>query len=89
MVDLARETHPALQFTVGSITVLELVDGELDGLVAWYSVIHTPPQYLPGAFGEFSRVLRIAGSLLLAFQVGDERVRPEEAYVFAHRCGTR
>jgi SAM-dependent methyltransferase len=47
-------------------------DGALGGIVAWYSIIHTPPEELPVVFAELRRVLAPGGHLLLAFQVGDE-----------------
>ncbi len=81
MVRIARATHPGLRFEVGSITALPLIDGEVGGIVAWYSIIHTPPDQLPLAFAEFRRVLVPGGQLLLAFQVGlGEVVRRSEAY---------
>ncbi|MDT7711983.1 MAG: hypothetical protein QOG46_672 [Pseudonocardiales bacterium] len=46
--------------------------GALGGIVAWYSIIHTPPEELPVVFAEFHRVLAPDGHLLLTFQVGDE-----------------
>jgi SAM-dependent methyltransferase len=80
MVAEARRRHPRLRFDVGSMTALDLPDGGLAGIVAWYSVIHTPPAELPGAFAEFARLLAPDGQLLLAFQVGDERVHLEQGY---------
>lgn len=80
MIEVARRTHPELRFSVGSISALDLKDGELAGIVAWYSIIHTPPALLPVAFAEFHRTLAPGGHLLLAFQVGDERNRLEQAY---------
>lgn len=70
MVDLARCTHPHLRFDVGSITALDLSDGAVGGVLAWYSTIHTPPQDLPGVFAEFSRVLAPGGYLLVGFHAG-------------------
>jgi SAM-dependent methyltransferase len=80
MVEVARRDHPGLRFDVGTMTALELADGELGGVVAWYSIIHTPPGVLPTVFGEFHRVLAPGGHLLLGFHVGDERRRKEEGY---------
>ncbi|WP_414719117.1 hypothetical protein [Streptomyces sp.] len=40
------------------------------------STVHTPPE----VFAEFHRVLAPGGHLLIAFKVGDERVRLEHAY---------
>jgi SAM-dependent methyltransferase len=67
MIDLARKAHPDLRFDVGSMDALDLADGELGGIVSWYSVIHTPPQELPTYFAEFRRVLAPGAHLLLAF----------------------
>lgn len=80
MVDVARRAHPHLPFDVGSMTALSYPDSRLAAVVAWYSVIHVPPQHHPALFGEFRRVLAPGGRLLLAFQVGDERVHLERAY---------
>lgn len=81
MVAVARRAHPSLRFEEGSITALDQTDGALGGIVAWYSIIHTPPERLPSVFAEFARALAPGGQLLLAFQVGEnEHVHKEEAY---------
>ncbi|GGM26761.1 class I SAM-dependent DNA methyltransferase [Micromonospora yangpuensis] len=80
MVAVARREHPDLRFEVGTMTDLTLPDGSLAGIVAWYSIIHLPPDLLPGVFAGFHRVLAPGGHLLLAFKAGDERVRLEQAY---------
>jgi hypothetical protein len=73
--------YPHLRFDEGSIAALDLADGALGGIVAWYSIIHTPPELLPAVFVEFSRVLGAGGHLLMAFQVGDGAVhRIEQGY---------
>ncbi len=80
MVKVAERNHPDLRFDIGTMTDLELADGELGGIVAWYSVIHTPPEVLPVVFEEFHRVLAPGGHLLLGFHVGDEHQRKEKGY---------
>ncbi|MEU8999436.1 class I SAM-dependent methyltransferase [Streptomyces caniferus] len=72
MVALARRAHPGVRFEEGAMTSLDLPDGALGGVVAWYSIIHTPQERLPEVFAEFHRVLAPGGHLLLAFQTGDE-----------------
>jgi SAM-dependent methyltransferase len=72
MVAVARESYPGLRFEVGSMLALDLPDGALSGVLAWYSAIHVPDERLPEAFAEFCRVLAPGGLALLAFQVGDE-----------------
>ncbi|MGW5671059.1 class I SAM-dependent DNA methyltransferase [Micromonospora sp. NPDC003776] len=85
MVEVARRTYPELRFEVGSMTDLAAPDGGLAGLVAWYSVIHLPPELLPGVFAGFHRVLAPGGHLLLAVKAGDRRIRLQQAY--GHQVG--
>lgn len=80
MVEVARRAHPELRFEVGSMTTLDHPDRSLAGLVAWYSIIHVPPERHLPLFREFRRVLAPGGRLLLAFQVGDERAHLQHAY---------
>ena len=80
MIELARQAYPSLRFTVGSMTALDLGDGELGGILAWFSTYHTPEQ-LPVMFAEFHRTLAPGGHLLLGVYVGDdEHLRPARAY---------
>ncbi|MFI5834560.1 class I SAM-dependent DNA methyltransferase [Micromonospora sp. NPDC051300] len=85
MVAVARRDHPELSFDVGSMTELTAPDASLAGLVAWYSIIHLPPELLPGVFAGFRRVLAPGGHLLLAVKAGDRLDRREQAY--GHRVG--
>ncbi|MER6693861.1 class I SAM-dependent DNA methyltransferase [Streptomyces minutiscleroticus] len=89
MIDLARAAHPDLRFTVGSTTALDVADGALGGVLARYSLIHTPPERLPEAFAEFRRVLAPGGRLLLAFPALDDPDGVAEAFdhkvALAHR----
>jgi SAM-dependent methyltransferase len=80
MVAVARQAHPGLRFEVGTMAALDIPDASLAGAVAWYSIIHTPPERQAGLFAEFARVLRPGGWLLLAFQVGDGVVHLRHAY---------
>ncbi|MGW2874042.1 class I SAM-dependent methyltransferase [Kitasatospora sp. NPDC001225] len=80
MVELARKAHPEVPFSVGSMFDLPFRDGELTGVVAWYSIIHTPAERLPEVFAEFARVLAPGGHLMLAFQVGDRPLYLERPF---------
>lgn len=80
MVAAARYRHPALRFTEGSMSTLEQAGESLGGVVAWYSIIHVPPDDLPHVFAEFHRVLIPGGHLLLAFQVGEEPLHVTRAF---------
>lgn len=72
MIAQGRRTYPDLRFEVGSMTGLDLADASLGGVLAWYSIIHTPADRLPLVLAEFHRVLAPGGQLLLAFQSGGE-----------------
>jgi ubiquinone/menaquinone biosynthesis C-methylase UbiE len=80
MIAQARQRSPGLDFTVGSMTDLDLTDGSVGGVCAWYSTIHVPDSHLSTAFSEFQRVLVPGGVVLLAFQVGDQPRHLTEAF---------
>ncbi|WP_308162985.1 class I SAM-dependent methyltransferase [Nocardia alni] len=71
MIRLARAARPDLRYEVGTMEALPLGEGALSGLVAWYSIIHLPPERVPGMLAEFARVLCVGGRLLMAFQTTD------------------
>ena len=73
MIEVARREHPGLRFEVGSMTDLDLADGSVTGLLAFYSLIHIPDDEIATVLAHFRRVLRPGGPLLLGFHVGDER----------------
>ncbi|MER5891490.1 class I SAM-dependent methyltransferase [Streptomyces sp. NPDC001876] len=80
MLAVARRKYPGLRFEEGSMLGLDLPDGGLGGLLAWYSTIHVPDEQLPQVFDEFHRVLAPGGHLLLGFQAGEEVVRRTDAW---------
>jgi SAM-dependent methyltransferase len=81
MTEIARAAYPGLRFETASMHALPLADGELAGIVSWYSLIHAAPGDLPAYVAEFARVLKAGGHLLAAFfeAVG------EPAAVFDHK----
>ncbi|MFB2582731.1 class I SAM-dependent methyltransferase [Herbiconiux sp. P15] len=70
MLAVARRAHPEVVFVEGELAELPVGDDEVDGVLAWYSIIHTAPEGLPAVFSEFARVLRPGGSVLVGFQRG-------------------
>lgn len=72
-VAVARSRHPGIRFDQGSFHELSFDDSSLGGILAWYSLIHTPPTDVPLVLAEFARVLRPAGSILLGFFDGEPR----------------
>ncbi|MFW5419914.1 methyltransferase domain-containing protein [Nocardiopsis sp. CNT-189] len=80
MLAVARRLHPELRFEEGSMTDLDLPEGGLGAVVAWYSLIHLLPEEVPGALAGFHRALVPGGRLLLGFQVGEEPLSFTEAF---------
>ena len=48
---------------------LDLPDGGLGGVVAWYSLIHSPPADVPLLLAEIARVLEPGGHLLVGLKL--------------------
>jgi SAM-dependent methyltransferase len=67
MVAHARRAHPTLRFAEARIEALPVEDGTLGGVLAHYSLIHTPPAEVPALLAELARVLAPGGLLLLSF----------------------
>ncbi|MGF2950540.1 class I SAM-dependent methyltransferase [Microbacterium alcoholitolerans] len=80
----AGSQYPQLTFVRGSFAELPLPDASLGGILAWYSLIHTPPEDLPAVLAEFARVLAPGGSILVGFFDGTPRERFSHAVTAAY-----
>jgi len=80
MVRIAQQLHPGLSFELGELTDLPQADAAADGVLAWYSIIHSPPTALPAIAREFWRALRPGGSALVAFHAGSGHRTIDRAY---------
>ncbi|MFJ3405714.1 class I SAM-dependent DNA methyltransferase [Promicromonospora sp. NPDC090134] len=83
LVEHARAAYPGVRFDVGDmgdLGALGVATGGLAGVVANYSVIHTPPDALPATLAELSRFLAPGGYLLLSFQALDAAGGPAEPF---------
>ncbi len=67
MVEQAQQFNPDISFREGNMTSLDLPDGTLAGIVAFYAVVNIPKESLPSAFREMQRVLQPAGYCCLHF----------------------
>jgi SAM-dependent methyltransferase len=67
LLAIARREYPGVDYREGSMTALDLADASLGGILARWSIIHTPPEQLPEVFAEFHRVLAPGGVLMLGF----------------------
>jgi ubiquinone/menaquinone biosynthesis C-methylase UbiE len=71
-IDHARAAHPECRFDVGSMLELEAPDHSVAGILAWYSLIHLPPEDLDDALAELHRVIVPGGTVVVGFFDGDE-----------------
>src|SRR5579863_1360047 len=71
MLEQARRLNPDISFRVGNMLALDLKDGSLCGIAAFYAIVNIPHESLPVVFQEMARVLQPGGLLLLAFHTGD------------------
>ncbi|UKA50173.1 class I SAM-dependent methyltransferase [Arthrobacter sp. FW305-123] len=66
-LETARQNFPEVPFSLGSFETLPTPDQSLAGILAWYSVIHTPPANIGRVLDEFARCTKPDGGLLLGF----------------------
>lgn len=71
----ARSRFPDVRFRLAGLDDLGVPDGSLGGVLAWYSVIHTPPEEMDAVLAEFARAVAPGGGLLVGFCRGP-RVEP-------------
>ncbi|XTZ13493.1 class I SAM-dependent methyltransferase [Micromonospora echinospora] len=81
----ARVAHPHGTYQLGSMAELDVADHSVAGILAWYSLIHLPPQDLGGVLDGFRRVLAPAGTLVVGFFDGDEVDAFDHKVVTAYR----
>jgi len=84
----ARRRLPQLRFEQGSFRALPFDDASLGGILAWYSLIHTPPEDVPAILTEFARVLAPGGSLLIGYFDGTPREQFAHAVAPAYYWST-
>jgi SAM-dependent methyltransferase len=80
MVLQAQKLNPDIPFREGNMLAMDMDDGVLAGIVAFYAIVNIPFESLHLVFEEMARVLEPGGLLLLAFHVGDEVLRPPQLW---------
>src|SRR4029453_10575011 len=68
----AQAAHPSGRYQLGSIENLDVANHSIAGILAWYSLIHLPPQNLDGVLAEFRRAVGPPGTVVLGLFDGDE-----------------
>lgn len=80
MVEQAQQFNADVSFREGNMTCLDLADGALAGIAAFYAIVNMPKESLSPIFREMHRVLQPGGLLLLAFHLGDEILHVDELW---------
>jgi len=71
----ASARFPQIPYRVASLTDVAIPADSLGGVLAWYSLIHTPPEEMDAVLAEFARAVAPGGGLLVGFCRGP-RVEP-------------
>jgi ubiquinone/menaquinone biosynthesis C-methylase UbiE len=80
MLEQARKLNPDISFREGNMLALDILDGALAGIAAFYAIVNIPKLSLPVVFREIQRVLQPGGLLLLAFHTGNEVLHENELW---------
>jgi ubiquinone/menaquinone biosynthesis C-methylase UbiE len=80
MLEEARKLNPDISFREGNMLSLDIPEGALAGVTAFYAIVNIPRKSVPLVFCEIRRVLQSGGLLLLAFHTGNEVLHEEELW---------
>ncbi|MGB3772564.1 MAG: class I SAM-dependent methyltransferase [Rhodococcus sp. (in: high G+C Gram-positive bacteria)] len=79
-IDSSRRMVRMASGLVADMAALPLAPESVNGVCAWYSIVHTPAQHLAELFAEFKRVTTADGWLLLAFQTSAPTLEMRSAF---------
>jgi hypothetical protein len=80
MLAEARRLNPDLQLVQSSMLALGLRSEVLDGIAAFYCILHIPRELVSRALAEMRRVLRLGGLLLITFHIGTGSTHLDELF---------
>jgi SAM-dependent methyltransferase len=84
-IEIARRENPRIRFEVMDMAELDIADESIDGIVSFYSIIHTPKRLINVLFSEFHRVLKRGGKILVVVKKGASEGYVEELLGFKTR----
>lgn len=81
----AQAAYPSGRYELGSMEDLDVAGQSVAGILAWYSLIHLPPQRLDGVLAEFRRIMAPGGTLVIGIFEADELGAFDHKVVTAYR----
>ncbi len=84
-IEIARRENPKMRFQVMDMARLEIEDESIDGIISFYSIIHTPKRLIHILFQEFNRVLKKDGKILIVVKKGSTEGYVDELEGFKTR----
>lgn len=84
-VEHARRADPGGRYEIGSIERLPVPDHSIAGILAWYSLIHVPPDDVDRVLAELRRAMAPSGVLVVGFFDGEVVEAFEHKVVTAYR----
>ena len=69
-IEIAKNYNKDMPFKKMDMMDLQINDKSIDGIISFYSIIHTPKHYIDKIFIEFKRVLKKGGKVLLSVKEG-------------------
>ncbi|WP_051198640.1 class I SAM-dependent methyltransferase [Gordonia shandongensis] len=85
-LDDARRRYPRTSYRSGYAEDLGVRDGSVGGILAWFSLIHTPPADLHAPLAEFGRCIVSGGTLAMGFFAGPAGTPFPHAITTAYYC---
>jgi SAM-dependent methyltransferase len=80
MLAEARRLNPDLHLVQSSMLALGLRSEVLDGIAAFYCILHIPREQVSRALAEMRRVLKPGGLLLITFHIGTSCTHLDELF---------
>jgi len=84
-IQIAQRENPKMRFQVMDMARLDIADESIDGIVSFYSIIHTPKRLIHILFHEFNRVLKKGGKILVVVKKGNTEGYVDELEGFKTR----
>ncbi len=81
----AQAAHPTGRYQLGSMENLDVPGDSIAGILAWYSLIHLPPQRLDGVLAGFRRAMAPGGTLVIGVFDANEVAAFDHKVVTAYR----